>query len=280
MSVEAADKEEGTGVDQEAVRRKALAQGWSDKEHWRGKPEEWVDAETFVKRGDEWLAGLKRSNDTLSRDLTATKAQLKELREATEDFKKFQKDAYDRKVADLESKMEALKQERAQAISDGDGKKVNELDDALDTAKDGIREAKEAAKEAAKPAKVTAPEPQALDPVMQNWLEENDWFGKDKRMTAIANGIGESLRIEFPDLKGKEFLDKMNEVLAEEFPARFAKKGPRSPVESGAGGRGGRSGSTNTRTYENLPADAQAACDRYVKQKLMTREQYLQDYAW
>ena len=112
------------------------------------------------------------------------------------------------------------------------------------------------------------------------WLDRNSWFGQDKRMTSIVNGIGESLRLEFPLLKGQPFLDKLDEVLIEEFPNKFGakKQSSTSRVESGAG-RQGRSGS-NAQSYDNLPAEAKTACDRFVKQKLMTREQYVQDFDW
>jgi hypothetical protein len=262
-----------------AIRKRAEAQGWSDKDQWKGDPNLWVDADTFVKRGDEWLKNLKKDNDFMSKELKATQAQLQELRATTEEFKKFQVEAHQRKVAELETQLTSLKEERAQAISDGDGKKVNALDDVMDKTKDNIREVKQAAKEAAKPAP-KAPEPTAIDPSLQAWLGENEWFGKDRRMTSIANGIGESLRLEFPDLKGQEFLDKLNTVLAEEFPARFGKtSSPRSPVESGSGSRGGGSKGA-AKSYENLPAEAKAACDRYVKQKLLTREQYVDSFDW
>jgi hypothetical protein len=273
---------EGTEVQKEvdpAILKRAEAQGWAAQSEWKGDPKLWVDAETFVKRGDEWLKTMKRDNETMSRELKATQTRLMELQATTEEFKKFQADAHQRKVAELEAQLTSLKEERAQAISDGDGKKVNQLDDVLDKTKDDIREVKQAAKEAQKAPK--APEaPAQIDPALQTWLGENEWFGKDRRMTSIANGIGESLRLEFPDLKGQDFLDKLNTVLAEEFPNRFGKTDkPRSPVESGSGTRGsGPRGSA--KSYENLPADAKAACDRYVKSKLMTREQYVADFDW
>jgi hypothetical protein len=88
--------------------------------------------------------------------------------------------------------------------------------------------------------------------------------------------------MEFPDLKGKEFLKKMDEVLQEEFPDRFKtgkeRKGP--AVESGAGGRGG-GGNRNAKSYDNLPSEAKAACDRFVKTiPKYTREDYLAEYDW
>jgi hypothetical protein len=260
------------------VLHEAESQGWVPKERFRGNESDWVDADTFVKRGREILPILRKNNENLMKDLNHTKEQLKEFREAADEFKKFQKDAYERKAADFEKQIQAIKDSRAQAISDGDGQKVNALDDQLDQAKDDLKEAKQAVKDAEKPTpEVVAPA--TVEPALQTWLDKNTWFGQDKRWTGIANGVGESLRFEFPDLKGEKFLQKLDEVLAEEFPNKFGKKQtPGGRVESGSG-RQGR-GSSNAQSYDNLPQDAKAACDKFVKQKLMTREEYISSYDW
>jgi hypothetical protein len=261
------------------VVREAESQGWVPKERFRGNESDWVDADTFVKRGREILPILRKNNENLIKDLNSTKEQLKEFREAAEEFKKFQREAYERKAQEYEQRIQEIKQSRAQAISDGDGQKVNALDDALDLAKDELKEAKQAVKDADKAPATPEPSAPAVDPGLQVWLDRNTWFGQDKRLTAVANGIGESLRLEYPSLKGDEFLEKLDEVLAEEFPNKFGKKqSPASRVESGSGRTGRSSGSA--KTYDNLPSDAKAACDRFVKQKLMTREQYVADFDW
>ena len=260
------------------IRQEAESQGWVPKEKFRGNEADWVDADTFVKRGREILPILRKNNENLIKDLNSTKEQLKEFREAAEEFKKFQREAYERKAQEYERRIQEIKESRAQAISDGDGQKVNALDDALDAAKDELKEAKQAVKDAEK-APIETPASSEIDPGLQQWLDRNTWFGQDKRMTGIVNGIGESLRLEFPLLKGQEFLDKLDEVLAEEFPNKFGKQTPTSRVESGSG-RASRGSSSNAQTYDNLPAEAKAACDRFVKQKLMTREQYVADFDW
>jgi len=261
------------------VLQEASSQGWVPKDRFRGNESDWVDADTFVKRGREILPILRKNNENLIKDLNSTKEQLKEFREAAEEFKKFQREAYERKAQDYEKRIQEIKESRAQAISDGDGQKVNALDDALDAAKDELKEAKQAVKDA---DKTPTPTPSTeIDPGLQQWLDRNSWFGQDKRMTGIVNGIGESLRLEFPLLKGQAFLEKLDEVLAEEFPNKFGneKKSPSSRVESGSG-RASRGSSSNAQTYDNLPSEAKAACDRFVKQKLMTREQYVADFDW
>ena len=260
------------------IQHEAESQGWVPKERFRGNESDWVDADTFVKRCREILPILRKNNENLIKDLQATKDQLKEFREAAEEFKKFQRESYERKAQEYEGQIREIKESRAQAISDGDGQKVNALDDALDQAKENFKEAKQSVKDVVS-AKDPEPTPEAIDPNLQAWLDRNTWFGQDKRLTAVVNGVGESLRLELPLLKGQAFLDKLDEVLAEEFPNKFGKKqSPSSRVESGSG-RQSRSGG-NAQSYDNLPSEAKSACDRFVKQKLMTREQYVADFDW
>jgi hypothetical protein len=238
-----------------------------------------VDAEKFVQRGREILPILRKNNASLIADLQQTKEQLKEFRQAAEEFKAFQKDSYERKVADYETRLSQLRESKAQAISDGDGQKANALDEQLDATKADIKEAKQAAADADKPLPMP-PVPTNIDPVLQTWLDRNTWFGQDRRLTAVANGVGESLRLEFPSLKGEAFLEKLDEVLQEELPNRFKPKvkANGSAVESGSGRQ--PRGGTSSRSYDNLPPEAKAACDRFVKQKLMTKEAYVAEYDW
>lgn len=260
------------------VLKEASGQGWVPKEKFKGNEDDWVDAPTFVKRGREILPILRKNNENLIKELNQTKATLAEVRQATDEFKKFQKEAFDRKAKELGQEIEELRSSKAQAIADGDGKRVNALDDAIDSAKEEFRAAKADGLQAARPISAAQ-----LDPKLQMWLDKNDWFGKDKRLTAMTNSLGETLRSENPSLMGDAFLNKLDEALAEEFPQKFGKtsEGKRIPgyqVESGAGRS--RTSGTGRRGYEALPTDAKTACDRFVKQKLMTKEQYLSDYDW
>ena len=260
----------------EAVIREAEGQGWVTKDKYRGDEKDWVEADIFVKRGREILPILRKNNENLIRELNSTKEQLKEFRQTAEEFKTFQKEGYERKINEYKEQIDRLKESRAQAISDGDGQKVNALDDAIDSAKEAISEAKSATKDA---AKTTIEAPSSIDPILQNWLDDNNWFGQDRRLTKQANALGESLKEEFPNLQGVAFLTKLDEVLREEFPDKFGKGRRATPshVESGSGR--GRAAS-NAHSYDNLPPEAKAACDRYVKQKLMTRDQYVADFDW
>ncbi len=268
---------ENIEVNEEVV-KEASSQGWVPKEKFRGKEDEWVDAETFVKRGREILPILRKNNENLLRELNQTKQSLSEFRQTAAEFKKFQKESYEKKASELESQIAALKTSRSQAITDGDGQKATAIDDAIDGLKEEVKEAKANAKVEARTT-VAAP---TIDPKLQQWLDKNEWFGKDTRLTKMANAIGEDLREKNPGLMGEAFLAKLDETLEEELPQKFGKTEKRTPnyqAESGSGR--GRSSGSGKHTYSDLPDDAKKACDRYIKQGLMkNREEYLSEYDW
>lgn len=264
---------DNNGVEQEAKRF-----GWVPKEEFRGDEDTWVDAETFVKRGKEINPILRANNERLKKELDAERdkhsRELAEIRKTAEEFKEFQKEAYERKQKELSTELDALKAQRKEAIREGDADLVVELEDRIEE----VKEEKAAAKEpAAAPAK--ADEPVQIDPALTEWMENNKWFGSDIEATEIANGIGAAVMRQFPGLKGKAFLDKVDEKLRARVPELYGNPNQsRNPVEGG-GARG--TPSAGKKTYENLPAEAKAACDKFVKQGLFkSKEEYVALYDW
>lgn len=262
-----------THVDSE-IEKSARQQGWVPKDDFRGDESDWIDADTFVQRGREINPILRKNNERIQRELDATKLQMAELKKATEEFKKFQKEAYERTLHSYEEELQDLKELKKKAVTDGNGDLVVEIDDKMDEVK--------AKKAASKPQKEeTAP---AVDPQIQKeteeWVSENQWYKTNHRMATATNAIADQIRRMNPYLVGKEFLDEVDKELAEMFSAeQLGKKvRPRTPVE------GGRNEGTNKKggkqSYEYLPPEAKAACDKFVKQKLMTREEYSAAYDW
>lgn len=253
----------------------ARAQGWVAKEEFRGNENDWVDAETFVKRGREILPIVRKNNEKLLKELKEAKAIAEEARSTAKEFQKFQKEQYERKAKELEAQIAQLRSARRDAISSGDGERVDEIEQAQEALRDELQETRAAAK--AEPA--TPPQQENKpDPVLQSWLDKNDWFGVDARTTGIANGLGEALRREDPSLQGQAFLDKLDQELAAVLPDKFGKKKVANPMDVGSGTTGRPTKSK--RSYDSLPTDAKAACDRFVKQGLMTKEQYIESYDW
>jgi hypothetical protein len=222
---------------------------------------------------------LRKNNEKLLKELGEAKKMAEEARETAKEFREFQKQQFERKTKDLESQLEQLKQAKRDAITQGDGDRAIAIDDAMDAIKEERLEAKQDLKAAEEKAKEV---PQVTaDPSLNEWMDRNDWFGKDTRLTGVANGLGVELRREFPNLQGKAFLDKLDEELAAMLPEKFGKKRPvQNPMEGSPNGTARPSASSGKKTYANLPADAKAACDKYVKQGLMTKEAYVAEYEW
>ena len=194
-----------------------------------------------------------------------------EARNVARDFQKFQKETYERKAQSYEAEIAQLKQAKKEALSQGDGDRAVEIDDKIDNLKEEVTAAKAEATKAATP-------PPSLNPELNSWLEKNEWFGTDKRLTGVANGIGEALRAENPALQGQAFLDKLDEELSPYLsPKTKARENTPNPVE---GRTSTRPATSKKQSYDNLPAEAKSACDKFVKQGLLTREQYLADYDW
>lgn len=280
MSEENVSVEEGsqnTGVN-EAVAKEARMFGWVPREEFRGSDEEWVDADVFVKRGKEINPILRKNNEILMKKLDEKAKEIDSIKASVEEFKQFQKEAFDRKAVEYEVQIAELKSRKREAIAEGNGDLVVDIDDQIDEIKEAQREAKEVAK-----SKETAPVKETVipeDPALQAWLGKNDWFGQDIEMTDVANGLGASVRRQFPHLSGREFLDKLDEKIVEYFPHKvLGNKARGSAVDSSGDVRGG-SGS-GKKSYDNLPADAKAACDRFVKNGwIKSKEEYVKNYDW
>jgi len=256
----------------------ARAQGWVAKEEFRGSEDDWVDAETFVRRGKEIMPILRKNNEKLLKELGEAKKAAEEAREAAKEFREFQKQQFERKTKDLEAQLEQLKQAKRDAITQGDGDRAIAIDDAMDELKEQRLEAKQDLKAAEEKAKEV---PQVTaDPTLNEWMDKNDWFGKDTRLTGMANGLGVELRRENPGLQGKAFLDKLDEELAALLPEKFGKKRTANPMDGAPSGTARPSVSSGKKSYNNLPPEAKAACDKFVKQGLMTKEAYVAEYDW
>ncbi|MDE2097563.1 MAG: hypothetical protein KGL39_09980 [Patescibacteria group bacterium] len=254
----------GEGVSPEVLREAEL-QGWVPKELFRGDDSDWIDAETFVRRGKEINPILKKNNEVLLRKIEAKDSELAEIREAVAEFKKFHADtekrAYQKALADL-------KAEKKEALAEGDHERVVEIDDEILDLKD-----KQRSPEVKKPS---PPNPKD-DPVYRAWEDANPWSREDA-MSQAAVRAAELLRIQGRQETGRIFLDLVAEKVKEAFPEKFnnQNRNRASAVEGGTPAAHRPGG----KTYADLPTEAKAACDKFVKQGLLSREEYVREYDW
>jgi hypothetical protein len=285
MSEEKEVQQQEVNVDQEAqavneqTQKEARLFGWVPKEEFRGSEDDWVDAEVFVKRGKEINPILRKNNELLMKKLDEKAKEIDSIKASVEEFKKFQKESFERKTAEYEVQIAQLKSQKREAIAEGNGDLVVDIDDQLDSLKEAQREAKEASKakpEPEQPAQVSIPD----DPELQGWLNKNTWFGNDIEMTELANTLGSSVRKQFPHLTSRAFLEKLDDKIREYMPNKFlGNKAKGSAVDSSGSVRG--TGSSGKKSYDNLPDDAKQACDRFIKQGwIKSKQEYIDSYDW
>jgi hypothetical protein len=285
MSEEKEVQQQETSADQEAqavneqTQKEARIFGWVPKEEFRGSEDDWVDAEVFVKRGKEINPILRKNNELLMKKLDEKAKEIDSIKASVEEFKKFQKESFERKTAEYDVQIAQLKSQKREAIAEGNGDLVVDIDDQLDSLKEAQREAKEASKakpEPEQPAQVSIPD----DPELQGWLNKNNWFGNDIEMTELANTLGSSVRKQFPHLTSRAFLEKLDDKIREYMPNKFlGNKAKGSAVDSSGSVRG--TGSSGKKSYDNLPDDAKQACDRFIKQGwIKSKQEYIDSYDW
>jgi hypothetical protein len=261
-----------------ALEQEARNQGWVPQDKFRGNPDDWSDAATFVKRGKEINPILRHNNARLEKELANVRAEAADAIQAAKEFREYQKEQFEKKKTDYEVQIAQLKAAKKDAITQGDGDRAVELDEALDA----VKEERAALKAPVVAAPQTPSAPQ-VDPTLQTWIDNNPWYGKDTdesiELTELANGLANATRRKHPGLTGEAFLAKLDEAL-EERQIKAPKRERATPNVEGAGGNGSSGGRPNGkgRSYADLPGDAKAACDRFVKQGLMKREEYVSSY--
>lgn len=263
---------DNTGPSPEALAAQTEARkfGWTPKEEFKGDETQWKTAEEFLQRGKEINGFLRKDLERIQGKNLTLEQELREVRKAVEEFKGFHAEtaerAYKKALKDLQDK-------KKEAIVLGDGEAVIEVENQIDELKESRVKQEVTSTEATK---------EVPDAIYQEqfiaWQSENPWFNEDKALRAAASGFADEVKYENPNLKGKAFLEAVSEKVKGAFPDRFDES-PREkhPSVEGNSGGGNRSGS-NKKSYADLPSDAKAACDKFVKQGLITKEQYIIDY--
>lgn len=239
--------------------------GWVDKEEFKGDPAKWRPAEEFLDRGKRILPIVLKDNERLQRNLDRVKDQLAEVREQTKQLVEFhtkaEERAYERARKEVEAKIESAAANADQAAVRHEMANLDALN-----------------KQHIEPVKKAPPTPQ-FDPVIRDWIDREEWFQKDRMLNAYAVDVYGVLERDKPGLSKADLLAETKRRTVEKFPEKFAVEDrPKSAaVATPSAGAPRKRG----KVYEDLPAEAKAACDKFVKSiPNYTREKYVKDYDW
>ena len=255
--------------DTSEIEREAAQMGHVPRDQFRGNPDDWIDAETFVKRGREVMPILRKNNERLLSKVTELERARMEDRKTFEEFRKFQEQALDRQKSDALMQLRAARKE---AISTGDGEAFDRVDEQIRQVE--AYQVPDAIK--ARPVE----QPQALNPVFEDWAERNEWFHKDPALRAVADSLVDVIKAEgVHQIGGPEFLEEVARRVRAISPAKF--QNPARRAAAAVDAPAPRARKPNGRSYDDLPAEAKQICDKFVSSiPGYTRESYVRDYQW
>ena len=234
--------------------KEALADGWNPNYDGENK----VDAKTFVERGE-------KINGMLKGKIGRLEERIDSLTQTNAEFKKYT-DAQIKKEQEKNDKLiSELEKVKAQAITDGDGAAAVQAEKDIQSL------------QANKPQTATE-QSQAYNRMAEQWANENKWYATNERLGAFADGIAE--RVINEGYTGQAYFNELTRRTKEAFPEEFENPNKKKPgtVESG-GDKGVKD--SKSRNWSNLPADAKAQAERFIKDiPGYTKEQYLEQYDW
>lgn len=270
-----------TKPDEEA---EATRMGWAPKDKFRGDPEKWVDAKTFVERGKNMIPLLKENLERMSTKYGAMETELKEVKKTASEFLEFSrkseerayqraKKEYDREVATLKVKMKA-------AVKSGDSDAYEELEATMNTLEAPEKPETPAKDETRKETKNTDETPE-----LKAWMENNKWFNADKRMTKYAISVEADIAAENPGKNQAEILELISDEVKTRFPEKFKNQNREKGNSVDTGETEGRRKSSGKRTFDDLPQEAKDAYKNWARTfkesgKEYTKEEYLKNYEW
>lgn len=256
--------DDAVGIDAPAelsTEDRARAMGWKDDPETReALGDKFTDAEAFVKRGEEILPILQANNRKLEKALADSNKKTEKLEATLQRFAVHhdatEQRAYAKAVKDVQARIDA-------AAALGDVSAVREATDELvelnTTAKAG-----------------DAPAAPPANPDFDAWKADNPWWDTDAEMQAIAVAIAEKANED--GFKGKAQIAEVDRRLKARFPSLG--KNPNRELPGSVEGAG-QARRTSGKSFSDLPAEAKAMCDDFVKRiPGYTREKYVKEYQW
>lgn len=236
---------------------RASRMGWTDKEAYTGPAERWVDAKTFIERGETILPILKDRLRKQDDDLKGIRAELRQVIQNQGEFERTTR----------EKVQEEFNERKRKAVEEADTE-----------AYDAVHKEEQTWQAAAPTAPVVAP---AGTAVLDTWKANNTWFEKDAELTEFADDLAGVISKREPHLAGTpELLERIAVRTKAAFPEKFTnpnRKG-KGDVE-GSTGPTGSAGSGGKKSYADLPAAAKAKCDQYVENNWVSNKaEYVATY--
>lgn len=253
------------GVEQQTERdfeAEARELGWRPQEEFAGDAKHFVDAKTFVERGEQMMPFLKAQNAKLKKDISLLQSQVKKLTKA-------EQMAYDNAIADIKAK-------REEAVQTGD--------------LDGFRKLDKQIEDLTLETQPQATREEAME-AFDTFREDNAWYDRGNLGSATEAEI--DARIYFDkmceknihltaELSPADFLAHNLKLVEDKYGDKLKLKGaPRQKPQSDVAGVT-RKAPSGARTGTNLPPEAKQQAERFMRSgvyKVATKQEAYDRFA-
>ena len=199
------NKQELTDVEQ-----RAAAMGWTKE--WDGPEEDFIDAKEFIRRQPlfQKISENRKQSERLSEELKQVKDSLNQLA------------SHHQKVKEVEYQraLKTIREEKRNALKEGDAVRALELDDQIDVLTEQHKEEVVEIKQQAKEQQANGVSPEFLV-----WVKDHDWYLKDEDMHDFADGVAASyvqrLKIKGQSIVEQDVFNHVVEKVKKAYPEKF-----------------------------------------------------------
>jgi hypothetical protein len=236
---------------------KAMESGWLPKDQWEGDADDWVPAKQYIKNGE--LFGR----------INADKHRIRSLEQQVGVLVKHNEKVYE---SGYKAALQELKQDRKEALLEGDTERVLELDEKVEELQEEHKERVQEFKQEVQQANPT------MHPSWEPWVERNRWYETDAAMRGYADGeakqIFASSQAQGIQLEYDKLLQEVSRKVRQRFPEKFGNPPSRSATNKGDEDGGARSVSRKDRV-ELTPMEEEIA--RTLEKSGISRDKYIAD---
>jgi len=259
---------------------RARGMGWRPRNEWTGPDYRWVDAKTFVERGERIIPVQRERNAALEKRIQEQQGQISEMRDMMaqqiERTRRAEQIGYKRAMRELEA-------QKAEAVRNADPVAVARVDEQIrDMGPDPLLEQR---------VQQPAPQPQQQqntpDPIVVDWVDDNPWVTQNPAAWDMAVVTLNRVRAERPRTSLEE---QLAEVKKRVMPLFVQDAGSSAPSRRDAPAAVARSQSAGVstrvqpRTFAAMPLEVQKQYEKekrvlHGKGKELTREEFA-EYYW
>ena len=246
----------------------ATDMGWKPKDNFQGDDETYVDAATYIRKGEDIKESMRMHLKDNRRKMTA-------LERGIDDLKVHNDQVFKVTLAKQQREIEELRSQKREAIEEGDADKVDQIEGQM---LEKYNTMEEPAKRPPEPPTPKEEDVSAFD----GWRNTNPWYnvkgsnGGDTDMTTYADRMAELP--EYAALPYDRKLASVTQLVKKAFPEKFKAEPGRTPSANAVEAPRGVI-SKKQFSSRDLSTDQKAIMSNFVKRGIMTEKQYIADLA-